>query len=172
MCLVCDQDDCLYGEKCVKVKFYNTEGSATKILGRDAEWEHVIPRAVINKSSFLKGKMNYDKSIVYALDKCVHRDAIDGAGGGVSSTGRSYTSQGWADLLAPLFDDGHSDKAVNDLIIDEVHAIKTLPDKSQYMPYIASLGAVLYNYSKIDIISEEALANIYKWVASKLTENS
>lgn len=170
MCLVCGQDDCLYGEQCGKVKFYNVKSSATKILERDAEWEHVIPRAVIDKSSFLQDKMDYDKSIVYALDKCVHRDAIDGAGGGISSTGRSRTSQGWAEFLAPLFDGGHSDKAVYHLIIDEVHAIKTLPDKSRYMPYIASLGAVLYNYSQIGIISKKALTYIYEWVASELTK--
>lgn len=171
MCLVCEQPACTYGELCGKVKIYNTPGSATEALGREAEWEHVIPNAVISQSTFLNRnlRITYNTSTVYALDKSVHRDAMDGAGDGITSTGRSQTSQGWAKLLIPMFDGGCADEAVNRLFIDEVHAIKALKDTTLRFPYIASLGAVLHSYRGSGIITQSALDAIYKWVASELS---
>ena len=38
--------------------------------------------------------VTYRDSMTYALDYAIHRDAVDGSGGGITSTGRSEIAQG------------------------------------------------------------------------------
>ena len=125
MCICCGKNDCRYGEICAwnnhYVKYYNKKDKAI-IDGRDAEWEHVIAKAVICKANCFNDGM-YNNGIVYALDKEVHRAAVRGAGGGITSTGYSITSQNWADIIADLFNQNKPDEAIDFLIRDEVHSI-------------------------------------------------
>lgn len=186
MCVCCDNDHCLCGEVCARraglVKYYRANNiAATSALGRPAEWEHVIPRAVINKLSYwLKYEYNpllmYRFGVVFALDKGAHRGAMSGAGGGITSTGRSATAQGWAGYIAGLLNDFQGDEAISCLIQDEVYAINIFRRYAYWgfgeeisgVSYIASLGAVLYDYAKWDIVSWECLGELYNWLYGEL----
>ena len=55
--------------------------------------------------------------MTYALDYAIHRDAVDGSGGGITSTGRSEIAQGWVNDLIRLFDSGQSDEAIGKVFV-------------------------------------------------------
>lgn len=180
MCICCGDEACQYGEICAWknnfVKYYNQSGKASAD-GRPAEWEHVIPKAVIEKSDCFDGDM-YGNGIVYALDKEAHRNAVHGAGGGITSTGNSITSRNWADVISGLFNQCKSDAAVDLLIRDEVHSINIfrceIYEKGQNinaMRYIASLGAALYEYCNMGIIQKKTLNDAYEWICAELTKS-
>ena len=153
--------------------------SASAALGRPAEWEHVISGAVINKVSRFNREEMYNNGIVYALDRVVHRDAVHGAGGGITSTGRSITAQNWTDVISDLFNQKENDEAVSFLIKDEVHSINIFRSNEYRengqvidgMTYVSSLGAILSEYSQIKLISEGCLVQNYEWICSELTKH-
>ena len=182
MCICCGDDNCQYGEICAwknnYVKYYSQSCTAS-VDGRPAEWEHVIPKAVINKTGCLDVKIMYNQGIVYALDKEAHRNAVHGAGGGITSTGRSLTAQNWANVISDLFNQNQNDEAVSFLIKDEIHAINIFRSneyrqRSQIidgMTYISALGAILSKYAGIGLITETSLTENYQWICSELTKH-
>lgn len=183
MCMCCNNGDCQYGEKCAwdngYVKYYCDKMSASVALGRPAEWEHVIPKAVIDKTECLDTKKMYNQGIVYALDKEAHRNAVHGAGGGITSTGYSITAQNWADVISDLFNQNQKDEAVSFLIKDEIHSINIFRSNEYRengqiidgMTYISALGAILSKYAEIGLVSEGCLAQNYEWICSELTKH-
>lgn len=182
MCICCGHDNCQYGEICAwqnnYVKYYSQLGTAS-VDGRPAEWEHVISGAVIDKVAYFDREKMYKKGIVYALDRVVHRDAVHGAGGGVTSTGRSITAQNWTNVISDLFNQKKADEAVSFLIKDEVHSINIFRSNEYRangqvidgMTYISALGAILSKYAEIGLISEGCLAQNYEWICSELTKH-
>lgn len=110
MCPKCMNPQCKYGEICKigddldgllpksidgveKVKFYNQTMGHN---GLPKEWEHPFPKLAMKKSGF----DFYGSSPVFELDKFIHRNAMDGGGNGVSSTGYSEIAQEWAQYIA------------------------------------------------------------------------
>lgn len=109
MCPKCMDPECKHGEKCGigddlggllpetvtadKVIFYNQRMGHN---GLPKEWEHPFPKAAMKESGF----EFYNSSPVYEVDKFVHRNAMDGGGNGISSTGYSKTAQGWSQYMA------------------------------------------------------------------------
>ena len=69
----------------------------------------LVPGAVYPWLMYFCGAdgVTYRDSMTYALDYAIHRDAVDGSGGGITSTGRSEIAQGWVNDLIRLFDSGH-----------------------------------------------------------------
>lgn len=110
-CPKCMDPSCKMGEKCKigddldgllppgtagvdPVKFYNQKLGHG---GRSEEWEHPLANAPMK----IAGLSDlYHQSPVIGMPKEVHRGAMDGMGGGVTSTGYSTISQGWADYVA------------------------------------------------------------------------
>lgn len=181
MCIYCGDDNCQYGEICAwknnYVKYYSQIGTAS-VDGRPAKWEHVISGAVIDKVAYFDREKMYKKGIVYALDRVVHRDAVHGAGGGVTSTGRSLTAQNRTNFISDLFNQKKADEAVSFLIKDEVHAINIFRSNEYQqrnqiidgMTYISALGAILSEYVEIGLITEDCLTENYQWICSELTK--
>ena len=189
MCVCCDNWlnknwECRRGEKCARmagyVKEYNTvKGmNATFALELKAEWEHVIPKAVLKQIDWsLYPSQNlesmYKRGLVYAVAWEIHRGAVDGFGGGITSTGNSKAAQGWADCIAKLFNTKQANRAVELLIADEVHSINIFRSdvcrEMDTLPYIAALGAVLHEYATRKIITWDCVGRNYAWLCFALT---
>lgn len=167
ICIICADPNCDHGENCGLVKIYKEGGSASDLLDGRGEWEHVIPGAVIRGSVFLQSHgVTYRDSMTYALDYAIHRDAVDGSGGGITSTGRSETAQGWVNYLIGLFDSGEPDEAVSHVFCDEVYAIEAHRNftKQDY----SSLVAILRSYIDKGIVSQSKADEIAGWMYGRL----
>lgn len=170
MCIICNDASCDHGEKCGLTKIYKKKGSASAMSGQKAEWENVIPGAVIRGSKFLqKQGVTYNDSMTYALDYYIHRNAVDGGGGGITSTGKSITAQDWVNHLIKLFDSGNSDNAVEIIFCDEVHAIKAgrIFNSNDY----SSLAAVLGSYIDKGIVSRRKADEIASWMYKQINSS-
>lgn len=167
MCIICADPNCDHGERCGRVKIYKDGGSASNSLDSRGEWEHVIPGAVIRGSKFLQDrKITYRDSMTYALDYAIHRDAVDGSGGGITSTGRSETAQGWVNYLIGLFDSGQADEAIGKVFYDEVHAIEA--HRSFTGNDFSSLVAILRSYIDKRIVSQDKADEIASWMHGRI----
>ena len=115
-CVSCGNNSCLAGEKCGYDRSQGGFFSATAVSSAKAvlpyrssnakaqsgkafgtELEHVIPGAALRQMGL---GANYGNEYTVPLPKAVHRGGVSGAGGGISSTGSSSTSVGWAQHLA------------------------------------------------------------------------
>ena len=189
MCDYCRWSDCHYGEECARrrdlVKRYGKDGrgesgrdakSASDVLGRPAEWEHVIPVSVLERlmpvlrgaeATYAKALMR-DGGFVFALDKPAHRDEV-------SSTGNSRAARAFRECVAETINKTGWDEAVYLLMEDEVRAINSIRDEvgadaaskfpSQYVP---ALGAVLNEYNRAGIISSKRVSECYSMVRREL----
>jgi hypothetical protein len=111
-CVSCGDNSCVKGEVCGYDRtlgglFSDTVGSnapgvlpynssnAKKQSGKalGTELEHVIPGAALRQMG--EGG-HYRQEYTVPLPVSVHRGGVSGAGGGISSTGSSSTSKGWA----------------------------------------------------------------------------
>lgn len=109
MCPKCMNPKCQQGEICGigddlegllpktitanRVKFYNQRIGHN---GLPMEWEHPFSKAAMKGL----GYNFYNSSSVYEVDKSIHRNAMDGGGNGVSSTGYGEIAQGWSQYMA------------------------------------------------------------------------
>jgi len=115
-CVSCGHNDCISGEKCKYDRSHgglfsssaassakgvlpygssNAKAQSGKAFG--TELEHVIPGAALRQMG-QGGNYRYEYTV--PLPKEVHRNGVGGAGGGISSTGSSSTSSGWAQHLS------------------------------------------------------------------------
>ena len=189
MCDYCRWGDCHYGEICAcergLVKRYGKDGrgesgrdakSASDVLGRPAEWEHVIPKEVLEQlvpvlqgeeAMYAKALMS-DGGFVFALDKPAHRDEV-------SSTGNSRAARAFRECVAETVNKTGWDEAVFLLMNDEVRAINSIrgevgADAATKFPsqYVPALGAVLNEYNRAGIISSKCVLNNYLTVRREL----
>ena len=167
MCIICTDPNCDHGERCGRVKIYKEGGSASDLLDSRGEWEHVIPGAVIRGSVFLHSHgVTYRDSMTYALDYAIHRDAVDGSGGGITSTGRSEIAQGWVNDLIRLSDSGQSDEAIGKVFCDEVYAIEAHRKFTEND--FSSLVAILRSYIDKGIVSQSKADEIASWMHGRI----
>jgi hypothetical protein len=115
-CVYCGDSSCVKGEKCgydrshdgmfsttastnarpvLPYNSSNAKKNSGKAFG--TELEHPIPGQVLRLIGEGGG---YRQEYTVPIDKDVHRGGVSGAGGGISSTGSSLTSKGWAQHLA------------------------------------------------------------------------
>ena len=118
---VCKQGDDLGGlfdssTKADAVKFYNEKQGHE---GKPTQWEHPLPGSAMRQSG-LGG--HYSSSPVVQMPTPVHRDAIDGMGGGVTSTGSSHTAVGWSAHLANTVKSDGKAEAIRQALADDVNA--------------------------------------------------
>jgi hypothetical protein len=104
------------GADSIPVKNYNQKQGHN---GEAREWEHPVPGA-----SYPKGNKDprYKSAPVMGIPTSVHRNGEGGAGGGVSSTGRSTTAQGWSKELGKDIKDGKFAKSLQRGLIDDINA--------------------------------------------------
>lgn len=132
-CPKCMDPSCKMGEKCKieddlegllpfgitgvdPVKYYNQKLGHG---GESREWEHPLAKAPMKQvglSSF------YFQSPVIGMPKEVHRSAMSGMGGGVTSTGYSTISQGWADHVAEAIKTGGMVVGIKKGLMDDINA--------------------------------------------------
>ncbi len=104
--------------------------------------------------------------MTYALDYAIHRDAVDGSGGGITSTGRSEIAQGWVNDLIRLFDSGQSDEAIGKVFCDEVYAIEAHRKFTEND--FSSLVAILRSYIDKGIVSQRKADEIASWMHGRI----
>ena len=131
-CLYCGNPQCAKGEKCggsathggllpigsdtMRVKNYNqSQGHG----GRPEEWEHIMPGAAYRGAGV--GKL-YRTAPVLAIPKEMHRGAVQGAGGGITSTGSSETARQFSAGLAGMVTQGNFSGALRLALADELNA--------------------------------------------------
>lgn len=119
-CFLCGDPACVNGAICHKTPDFGgllPAGSATMRVkyynqrqghgGRQEEWEHAVPGAAYRSANM--GAL-YRSAPVMAIPTGVHRGAVAGEGGGISSTGSSSTakqySQETGNVLATNFAEG------------------------------------------------------------------
>lgn len=133
-CVSCGDSSCVKGEKCgydrsedglfsshastsaLPVLPYgssNAKKNSGKAFG--TELEHPIPGQALR---LIGEGAGYRQEYTIPIDKQVHRGGVSGAGGGISSTGSSHTSRGWAQHLAAQNDYG----MVRDAMKDQINA--------------------------------------------------
>ena len=110
--------------------------------------------------------VTYRDSMTYALDYAIHRDAVDGSGGGITSTGRSEIAQGWVNDLIRLFDSGQSDEAIGKVFCDEVYAIEAHRKFTEND--FSSLVAILRSYIDKGIVSQSKADEIASWMHGRI----
>lgn len=111
-CVSCGQNACVNGQQCGYDPGYGGVFEANQIenvvrynqahnypSNRQREFEHPLARAALQNSGVAH---NYHHEFTIQTDRSTHRNAVDGAGGGISSTGRSSTAQGWANHMGQL----------------------------------------------------------------------
>ena len=116
MCVSCGNSTCIKGEKCGYDRSSgglfstNVSSSAQPVLpygsttakknsGKSfgTELEHPIPGQTLRLIGQGGG---YRQEYTIPIPTAVHRNAVSGAGGGISSTGSSTTSANWSQFLA------------------------------------------------------------------------
>jgi hypothetical protein len=116
MCVSCGKSTCVKGEKCgydrssgglfssnvssstqpvLPYGSSNAKKNSGKAFG--TELEHPIPGQTLRLIGEGGG---YQQEYTIPIPKSVHRNAVAGAGGGISSTGSSSTSKDWSLFLA------------------------------------------------------------------------
>ncbi|QRK06072.1 DUF4157 domain-containing protein [Archangium violaceum] len=114
LCVHCGDNSCIKGEKCgydrsmgglfttdapAVLPYYSSNAKKQSGKAFGTELEHPIPGQALRLMGQGGG---YRQEYVVPTDTAVHRGAVSGAGGGISSTGSSSTSRGWAQHLANL----------------------------------------------------------------------
>lgn len=110
---------------------------------RQREFEHPLARAALQNSGV---DHNYRHEFTIQTDRSTHRNAVDGAGGGISSTGRSSTAQGWAHHMGQL------------IAQDPVEAVR--------LAAVEQLNA----HDMSQTLNERSLNGIVQWVQSQVTD--
>ncbi len=86
------------------------------------ESEHPLPWAVIKEVEPEKG-ISYMSEPAMSVPYSVHRGAVKGAGGGISSTGSSHTAKGYRAKLVGLMEAGKAYDAILLVANDEYNAL-------------------------------------------------
>jgi hypothetical protein len=167
-CTFCGHDTCRDGEVCKADKTYSgmfnvssTSGNVSKHKHNKRnskrnvrESEHVLASQAIRKSIVKrhhggKGKRpihstgkNYNQNEEYTISipYSVHRGGTSGAGGGISSTGSSGTSTGWAEHVGGML------------------------ENSPFDAIAAVVNEHLNSYFMQDKLDETVLNNIFRWI--------
>lgn len=137
--------------KAARIKIYKQKGPAS-IGGQRFEWEHMLPHEVAEAMG-----IPYRDELVMAIPYEMHRGGVQGAGGGVTSTGSSQTAKDWRAHLVNLIKRGETEQAVQELVVDEMNAAWVTGSFTHQ--FSESLAAVVYfilNKQKIT----EGFANI------------
>lgn len=162
MCPKCMNPKCKHGEICGigddlegllpktvtadKVIFYNQRMGHN---GLPKEWEHPFPKAAMKKSGF----EFYNSSPVYEVDKSVHRNAVDGGGNGVSSTGYSEIAQGWSKYMADTAKREGLCAGIRLGIIDNINALYA--NKDLRIDHVSTFLQLVRGYVQNEQITEE-----------------
>jgi hypothetical protein len=104
------------GIKADAVKYYNQQQGHQ---GNPTQWEHPVAGAALRASG---NAAFYSRSPVIQMPTVVHRGAIEGMGKGVTSTGSSHTSQGWAQVVSTAITTQGNSAGVKKGLVDDINA--------------------------------------------------
>lgn len=134
-CKFCGDSTCKAGEKCgldqtmaglfssqINPPFVG-QHKETKKYSKFGEYEseHMIPKAALEHSGI---QYNYDNEPTISIPYRMHRAAMNGAGGGVTSTGSSTTAKDWGRFLGSEIKSGDWYNTIRSTAVDEYHAAK------------------------------------------------
>lgn len=134
-CKFCGDSTCKAGEKCgldhtmgglfgsqINPPFVGPHKETKKHSKRGVfESEHMIPKAALKHSGV---QFDYETEPTISISYAMHREAMSGAGGGVTSTGSSRTATGWGKILGDQIKSGDWYSSIRSTAIDEYHAAK------------------------------------------------
>jgi len=132
-CVYCGDSTCLKGEKCGRDPSFSgllSPGVTSRTVGPHKETkkssksmtfesEHMVPSAAWKQSGL---SHKYAELPTMSIPYDVHRGAVSGGGGGVTSTGSSHIAQGWSSQLGGLMKSGNMKEAIRQAANDAYNA--------------------------------------------------
>jgi hypothetical protein len=132
-CVYCGDWTCLKGEKCKRDPSFSgllSPGVNPRTVGPHKETkkssksmtfesEHMVPSAAWKQSGL---PHKYAELPTMSIPYEVHRGAVSGGGGGVTSTGSGNVAQGWSSQLGALMKSGNVKEAIRQAANDAYNA--------------------------------------------------